>query len=84
MAVKTVTYHLKSHAVEARRHKGPPLVVISEAHGEQTAQDGDYLVGTKKGEICVVPWKEFEATYTPEDSDEAPTQTNVVKPTEKL
>lgn len=58
----------KVDIVDARQYSGPALKVISDALGEQTANSGDYLVGTERGKVTVVPKAEFEAHYQPYSS----------------
>ena len=57
-------YERKPLKVDAREYDGfLPLVVLNDAHGEQTAHYGDYLVGSKKGEIRVVSKVDFENDF---------------------
>lgn len=60
--------------VEARQHAGEPLVVVSHTHGQQTARQGDWLVGSEFGKVHVLSdakFKEdFEEFQEPEESEE--------------
>ena len=51
--------------VEARKYEGPKLTVIHDVLGEQTANDGDYLLGNERGKIKVVTAEKFTADYVP-------------------
>jgi hypothetical protein len=51
--------------VEARKYEGPRLTVVHDSLGEQTANPGDYLVGSERGQIKVVSAAKFEAEYVP-------------------
>lgn len=58
-------YVTKPTEVEARQYEGEALPVVSDKYGEQTAVTGDYLVGTEKGSLHVMPQADFEAMYQP-------------------
>jgi hypothetical protein len=55
----------KIETVEARKYEGPRITVVSDKFGEQVASSGDYLIGTKRGEVHVVPASTFEAEFKP-------------------
>jgi hypothetical protein len=55
----------KIETVEARKYEGPRITVVSDKFGEQVANSGDYLIGTKRGEVHVVPASTFEAEFKP-------------------
>lgn len=57
----------KVEIVEARRYDGPRLTVVHDELGEQTAVKGDYLLGSERGKIRVMPAAKFEAEYEPYD-----------------
>lgn len=57
------TYQRKALTVEARVYDGPKLVVISDEKGQQTANAGDYLVGSERGKITVVAKADFEKDF---------------------
>lgn len=56
-------YQRKALTVEARVYDGPKLVVVSDEKGQQTANAGDYLVGSERGKITVVAKADFEKDF---------------------
>lgn len=57
------TYERIITEVEARKYEGPRLTVVNDELGEQFANSGDYLVGTERGKIQVIPAAKFEAEF---------------------
>jgi hypothetical protein len=61
--------------VEARQYDGPRLTVVSESLGEQTANAGDWLLGSEKGRVTVKSAAAFESegwklySATPQDDE---------------
>lgn len=51
--------------VEARKYEGPRITVVSDKFGEQVAESGDYLIGTERGLVHVIPAAQFEADFKP-------------------
>lgn len=60
-----MAYYRKIEIVEAVQYEGTPLAVIHEQLGEQRAETGDWLLGTKRGKIRVVKAQQFQAEYEP-------------------
>lgn len=58
-------YQRKALTVEARVYDGPKLTVVSDEKGSQTANSGDYLVGTERGKVTVVSKADFEKDFEP-------------------
>lgn len=58
-------YERKPLTVEARRHEGPRITVISDEHGEQYAVAGDYLIGSERGKVYVMDAGKFESDFEP-------------------
>lgn len=56
---------IKKEIVEARQYSGPRLKVVNDQLGEQTAENGDYLLGSERGKISVVSKATFEKDYEP-------------------
>lgn len=58
------TYQTKAETVEARQYEGDSsLTVVHYQKGEQVAQKGDWLVGSERGCIYVVPDDEFQTKF---------------------
>lgn len=51
--------------VEAEQYDGPKLTVVSDKLGEQTAEKGDWLLGTERGKVTVVKAATFAADFKP-------------------
>jgi hypothetical protein len=71
----------KIDKVEARQYDGPKITVVNDALGEQTAQSGDWLLGTERGKIRVVSNAAFQADYTPYSETPADDQVKVLEAT---
>lgn len=66
------TYQRKALTVEARVYDGPKLTVVSDEKGQQTANAGDYLVGSERGKVTVVSKADFEKDFEPAVAVAAP------------
>lgn len=63
----------KRAIVEARQYDGPKLNLVHEQLGEQTANAGDWLLGTERGRIEVVSNEKFLRewkAYSPTEAED--------------
>jgi hypothetical protein len=65
------TYQRKALTVEARVYDGPKLTVVSDEKGIQTANPGDYLIGTERGKVTVMTKADFEKDYEAAGTEKA-------------
>lgn len=62
-------YQKNSPVVDARQYDGDVAIrVVSKTLGEQTANKGDWLVGSQPGEVTVVDQASFAAQYVSYDA----------------